>query len=55
MVIRPVKPFHPIGLYTIALNMGKMGINRAFAIVVQGKCGKLVLLSLWLFIALLMA
>jgi hypothetical protein len=31
------------------------GIKRAFATSVQGKCGELVLLGLWLFIALLMA
>jgi hypothetical protein len=35
--------------------VGRMGIKRAFATTVQGKCGELVLLGLWLFIALLMA
>jgi hypothetical protein len=34
---------------------GKDGHKRAFATAVQGKCGELALLGLWLFIALLMA
>jgi hypothetical protein len=55
MVIRPLGSCLSIGLYTIALFVGRMGIKRAFATAVQGKCGELVLLGLWLFIALLMA
>jgi hypothetical protein len=41
--------------YTIAPFVGRMGIKRAFATVVQGKCAELVLLSLCLFMALFMA
>jgi hypothetical protein len=55
MVILPLGSCLSIGLYTIALFVGRMGIKRAFATAVQGKCGELVLLGLWLFIALLMA
>ena len=55
MVIRPLGPCLSIDLCTIALIVGRMGIKRAFATAVQGKCGELVLLGLWLFIALLMA
>jgi hypothetical protein len=55
MVIRPLISCLSIGLCTIALFVGRMGIKRDFAIVVQGKYGELVLLGLWLFIALLMA
>jgi hypothetical protein len=55
MVIRPLGPCLPIGLCTIALIVGRMGIKRAFATAVQRKCGELVLLGLWLFIALFMS
>jgi hypothetical protein len=55
MVIRPLGPCLSIGLFTIALFVGRMGIKRAFATVVQGKCAKLVLPELWLFMALFMA
>ena len=55
MVIRPLRPCIPIGLCTIALIVGRMGIKRAFVTAVQGECGELVLLGLWLFIAFLMA
>ena len=55
MVIRPLGPCLPIGLCTIALTVGRMGIKRAFVTAVQGECGELVLLGLWLFIAFLMA
>jgi hypothetical protein len=55
MVIRPLELCLSIGLCTIALFVGRMGIKRAFATAMQGKCGELVLLGLWLFIALLMA
>jgi hypothetical protein len=55
VVIHPLGPCLPIGLCTIALFVGRMGIKRAFATAMQGKCGELVLLGLWLFIALLMA
>ena len=55
MVIHPLGPCLPIGLCTIALIVGKIGIKRAFVTAVQGKCGDLVLLSLRLFITLLMA
>ena len=55
MVIRPLGPCLPIGLCSITLIVRRMGIKRAFGIAVQGKCGELVLLGLWLFIALLMA
>jgi hypothetical protein len=51
----PLGPCLSIGLYTIALFVGRMGIKRVFATVVQGKCGELVLLGLWLFIYLFMA
>jgi hypothetical protein len=55
MVIRPLGPCLSIGLCTIALFVGRMGIKRVFATTVQGKCGELVLLGLWLFIDLFMA
>ena len=55
MVIRPLGPCLLIGLCTIALIVGRMGIKRAFATAGQGDCGEEVLLGLWLFIALLMA
>ena len=55
MVIRPLGPCLPIGLCTIALTVGRMGIKRAFVTAMQGECGELVLLGLWLFIAFLMA
>ena len=55
MVICPLGPCLSIGLCTIALTVGRMGIKRAFVTAVQGECGELVLLGLWLFIALLMA
>jgi hypothetical protein len=55
IVIRPLGPCLSIGLYTIALFVGRMGIKRAFATVVQGKCTELVLLGLWLFKDLFMA
>jgi hypothetical protein len=55
MVIRPLGPCLLIGLYTIALIVGRMGIKRDFATVGQRECGELMLLGLWLFIALLMA
>jgi hypothetical protein len=55
MVIRPLRPCLSIGLCTIALFVGRMGIKRAFATAVQGKCAKLVLLGLWLLMALFMA
>jgi hypothetical protein len=55
MMIHPLRPCLSIGLCIIALFVGRMGIKRAFATTVQGKCGELVLLGLWLFIALLMA
>jgi hypothetical protein len=51
MAIHPLGLCLPIGLYTIALFVGRIGIMRAFATVVQGKHGELVLLGLWLFIA----
>jgi hypothetical protein len=41
MVIRPLKLFLSIGLYTISLFVGRMGIKRAFATAVQGKCADL--------------
>ena len=55
MVIHPLGSCLPIGLCTVALTVGRMGIKRAFVTAMQGKCGELVLLSLRLFIALLMA
>jgi hypothetical protein len=55
MVICPLGLCLSIGLYTIALFVGTMGIKRAFATVVQGKCAEIVLLGLWLFMALFMA
>jgi hypothetical protein len=55
IVIRPLGLCLSIGLCTIAFFVGRMGIKRAFATAMQGKCGELVLLGLWLFIALLMA
>jgi hypothetical protein len=55
VVIHPLGPCLSIGLCTIALFVGRMGIKRAFATAMQGKCGELVLLGLWLFIALLMS
>ncbi len=55
MVIRPLGLCLSIGLCTIALIVGRMGIKRVFATAVQGKCGELVLLGLWWFIAFLMA
>jgi hypothetical protein len=55
MVIRPLEPCLWIGLSTIALFVGRMGIKRVFATAMQGKCVELVLLGLWLFIALFMA
>jgi hypothetical protein len=55
MVFCPLGLCLSIGLCTIALFVGRMGIKRAFATSTQGKCGELVLLGLWLFIALLMA
>jgi hypothetical protein len=55
MVIHPLGPCLSIGLCTIALTVGRMGIKRAFATAVQGKCGERVLLRLLGFIALLMA
>jgi hypothetical protein len=51
MVIRPLGLFLSIGLSTIAPSVGRMGIKTAFATAMQGKCGELVLLGLWLFIA----
>ena len=54
-VIRPLRSYLQIGLYTIALFVRKMDIKRAFATAVQDTCGELVLLDLWLFIAHLMA
>jgi hypothetical protein len=44
-----------IGLYTTAFFVGRMGIKRAFASAVQGKCAELVLLGLLWFMALFMA
>jgi hypothetical protein len=55
MVIRPLGLCLSISLYTIALFVGRMGIKRAFATAMQGKCVELVLLGLWLFMALFMA
>ena len=55
MVICPLGLCLSIGLCTIALIVGRMGIKRAFVTAVQGECGELVLLGLWLFIAFLMA
>jgi hypothetical protein len=55
MVIRPLGPCFSIGLCTIALFVARMGIKRTFATAVQGKCGDLVILGLWLFTALFMA
>jgi hypothetical protein len=55
MVIRPLGPCLSIDLYTSALFVGRMGINRVFSTAVQGKCAELVLLGLWLFMALFMA
>jgi hypothetical protein len=54
MVIRALGWCLPIGLCTIALIVGRMGIKRAFATVGQRECGETVLLGLCLFIALLM-
>jgi hypothetical protein len=55
MVIHPLEPCLSIGLYTIALTVGRMGIKRAFATAGQGEYGEEVPLGLWLFITLLMA
>jgi hypothetical protein len=55
MMIHPLGPCLLIGLCIVALIVGRMGIKRAFATTMQGKCGELVLLGLWLFIALLIA
>jgi hypothetical protein len=55
IVICPLGPCLSIGLCTIALFVGRMGIKRAFATVVQRECGEPVILGLWLFIALLIA
>jgi hypothetical protein len=54
MVIHPLRPCLSIGLCTIALNVGRMGIKRVFATARQGEDGEEVPLGLWLFIALLM-
>jgi hypothetical protein len=55
MVIHPLGPCLSIGLCTIALTVGRMGIKRVFATAGQGEYGEEVPLGLWLFIALLMA
>jgi hypothetical protein len=55
MVIQPLGPCLSIGLCIIALFVGRMGMKRSFATAVQGKCGELVLLGVYLFIALFMA
>jgi hypothetical protein len=55
MVIHPLGPCLSIGLYTIALTVGRMGIKRAFVIAGQGEYGEEVPLGLRLFIALLIA
>jgi hypothetical protein len=55
MVIHPLGPCISIGLCTIALIVGRMGIKRDFATAGQGEYDKEVPLGLWLFIALLMA
>jgi hypothetical protein len=55
MVIRAHGPCLLIGLCTIALFVGRMGIKRAFTTAGQGDCGVPVLLGLWLFLALFMA
>jgi hypothetical protein len=55
MVIHPLGPYLSIGLCTIALTVGRMGIKRAFATARQGEYSEEVPLGLWLFIALLMA
>ncbi|EFE88093.1 hypothetical protein BIFBRE_05057 [Bifidobacterium breve DSM 20213 = JCM 1192] len=49
MVILPLELCLPIGLCTIALIVGRMGIKRVFATVRQGECGEVMLLGLWLF------
>jgi hypothetical protein len=55
MVIHPLGPCLSIGLCTIALTVGRMGIKRAFSTAGQREYGEEVPLGLWLFIALLMA
>jgi hypothetical protein len=55
MVIHPLGPYLSIGLCTIALTVGRMGINSVFATAGQGEYGEEVPLGLWLFIVLLMA
>jgi hypothetical protein len=55
MVIHPLGPCLSIGLCTIALTVGRMGIKRVFATAGQAEYGEEVLLGLWLSIALLMA
>jgi hypothetical protein len=55
MVIHPLGPCLSIGLCTIALTVGRMGIKRVFATARQGKYGEEVSLAIWLFIVLLMA